>query len=115
MNKTVMFSFIFLFSVFISSLSQIMLKKSALKNYDNRIREYLNPLVISAYGIFLLSSFITLYAYKYVPLSMGPILESSGYVFVGILSYLILKEKLNKRKITGMAVILLGIIIFSWK
>lgn len=108
-----MFSGIFIFSVFISSVSQIMLKKSALRHYDSKINEYLNPLVIVAYGIFFTSSLITMFAYKYVPLSMGPILESTGYIFVGILSYFILKEKLSKRILTGMAFILLGIIIFS--
>ena len=44
--------FIYIFSVFISSVSQILLKTSANKKYESRIREYLNPRVIIAYGIF---------------------------------------------------------------
>ena len=43
---TAIFSCVFLGSVLISSVSQILLKKSADKTYDSRIREYLNPLVI---------------------------------------------------------------------
>ena len=55
---------IFLFSVFISSVSQIILKKSANIKYENPIREYLNIRVIVPYSIFLLSSFLTIYAYN---------------------------------------------------
>lgn len=113
MNKIALFSVIFIFSVLISSVSQIMLKMSTLKHYDSKIKEYLNPLVIIAYGIFFASSFITLLSYKYVPLSMGPVLESSGYIFVGYLGYFILKEKLSKRKLIGMLIIFFGISIFS--
>ena len=41
-----------LVSVFISSVSQILLKKAADRTYENHIREYLNPLVIFSYGMF---------------------------------------------------------------
>ena len=52
-------SWYFSFLVFISSVSQIILKKSANIKYENPIREYLNIRVIKdmAYSIFLLSSF----------------------------------------------------------
>ena len=52
-------------------------------------------------------------AYKYVPLSMGPILESIGYVFVAVFSYYLLKEIINKRKLIGLIIIVIGVIIFS--
>lgn len=105
---------IFLCSVLISSISQVLLKSSANKEHGNALREYLNPKVIIAYGMFFLATFITILAYKYVPLSMGGILEASGYIFVAVLSYIFLHEKISKRKLLGLAVILLGIIIFNW-
>lgn len=104
---------LFLFSVFISSCSQIILKKSAQVKYDHWIKEYLNVRVISAYSIFLLSSFLTMYAYKYVPLSLGPMLEACGYIFVTVLGVCILHEKVGKRKMTGMGLILAGIAVVS--
>lgn len=104
---------LFLCSVFVSSISQIMLKKSANKTYDNALKEYLNPWVIIAYGLFFASTLITVTAYKYVPLSLGPILESSGYFFVTILGMIFLKEKVGKKKAIGLLVILCGIIIFN--
>ena len=102
---------IFLFSVFISSVSQIILKKSANIKYENPIREYLNIRVIAAYSIFLLSSFVAIYAYKFVPLSIGPVLESAGYIFVTVLGYIFLKERVGKKKLLGLACILCGIVV----
>lgn len=108
-----MYIAIFVLSVFLSSVSQILLKISAGKSYDNAIREYLNPRVILAYGLFFASTLVTVVAYKYVPLSMGPILEATGYIFVTILGYLILKESVSRKKILGIVLILLGIAVYN--
>lgn len=89
-----------------------MLKLSARKTYGSKIREYMNPLVIISYCLFFGCTLITLLAYRKIPLSLGQILESSGYIFVTILGTTILKEKLTKKKLTGMLVILLGIYLF---
>ncbi len=70
--------------------------------------------MILAYGMFFASTIITVIAYKYVPLSLGPVLESSGYVFVAILSYYILKERLTKKQFIGMVLIVLGVLIVSF-
>ncbi len=104
---------IYIVSVLIASVSQIILKTSSGKTYDSFIREYLNPRVIIAYGLFFLTTFISLYAYKVIPLSMGPILESTGYIWVAILSFVILGEKISKRKLTGLLVIIAGIVVYS--
>ena len=94
---------ILLFSVFISSVSQILLKKAANRTYESPLKEYLNPLVIGAYGMFFCS----------VILTMSPILESTGYIFVSVMGYFFLKEKFTKRKLAGFALILAGVIIFN--
>ncbi|WP_407725212.1 SMR family transporter [Ruminococcus sp. JL13D9] len=117
MNKDTMviiFSGVFLCSVLISSISQILLKKSADRTYDSRLKEYLNPLVIVAYIMFFCSMMITMYCYRYVDVSAGPIFESAGYVFVGILGFIFLKEKFTAKKTIGMVLILLGIVVFSF-
>ncbi len=56
-----------------------------------------------------------MYALKVVPLSMSPILEASGYIFVAILSYIFFKEKLTKKQFLGMALIIIGIVIYTLK
>lgn len=115
MNKTVaLYSLILLASVFISSVSQVMLKKAALKDYKgSKISEYLNPLVIFAYAIFFLATLVDIYAYKEVPLSMGPILEATGYIYVTVFGVKIFKEKINKGKIMALGLIILGIAVYS--
>ena len=110
----IIFSGVFLCSVLISSISQILLKKSADRTYDSRLKEYLNPLVIVAYIMFFCSMMITMYCYRYVDVSAGPIFESAGYVFVGILGFIFLKEKFTAKKTIGMVLILLGIVVFSF-
>ena len=111
---TMVFSCVFLGSVLISSISQIMLKKSADKTYETTLREYLNPLVIIAYAMFFCSMLITMYCYKYVDVSAGPILESAGYIFVAVLGYIFLRERFSLKKNIGMAVIIAGIALFSF-
>ena len=103
----------FLVSVFISSVSQILLKKSADRVYDSKIKEYLNPLVIVAYGMFFCSMLITMYCYRFVDVSAGPILESAGYIFVAVLGFIFLKERFTTKKIIGMIVLMCGIALFS--
>ena len=113
MNNKVLFSLIFIFGVFISSLSQIILKKSAMSQYESKIKEYLNPKVIFAYTIFFGATFCSIFAYKVIPLSFGPILESAGYIFVSLFSWLLLKERISKRKIIGLILIIRGIAIYA--
>ena len=104
---------IFLISVLISSISQTILKASANESHENSWREYLNIKVIFAYFLFFFSSFITIFAYKKVSLSLGPVLEASGYIFVTVLGVIFLKEKVGRKKLAGLAMILLGIAVFN--
>lgn len=114
MNSLNKYMAIWMISVFISSVAQVMLKIAANKTYEKRIREYLNPLVITAYGIFFVSTLLTMYALRYVPLTMSPIIESCSYIFVPVLGVFLLKEKISKRRLLGMAVMIAGIMVFTW-
>ncbi len=113
MSRLQMSVCLLLFSVFISSVSQILLKKAANRTYESTIKEYMNPLVIGAYGMFFCSVILTMLALRYVPLSMSPILESTGYIFVSVMGYFFLKERFTRRKLLGFALILVGVIIFN--
>lgn len=101
------------FSVFVSSVSQTILKKASLTEHRSFIGEYLNLPVILAYGMFFGSTLLTMFAYKKLPLSMSPAFESSSYIFVTIFGVTIFKEKVGPRKLFALFLILLGIIIFT--
>lgn len=114
MEKPMLFyAGLLLLGVFLSAISQVMLKKAALRQYPNKLREYLNPLVIIAYTIFVGTTFLSIYAYKGILLSMGPVLEATSYIYVTIFGVTIFKEKLNRHKLIGLALIVLGIIVYS--
>lgn len=104
---------IWMFSVFISSVSQVMLKIAANRTYDKKIKEYVNPIVITAYGIFFVSTLLTMYALKFVPLTMSPIIESTSYIFVPVLGVFMLREKISRRRWLGMGIMLVGIFVFT--
>lgn len=112
-TELLLYSLILVLGVFISTVSQILLKKSANKKYGSILKEYMNPTVIGAYAIFFAATFLSIYAYKVVPLSMGPILESSGYFFITILSLVFIHEKPNRKKIIALLIIVLGIVVYS--
>ena len=101
------------FSVYVSCVSQTLLKKAALKEHKNFVEEYLNFPVIAAYAMFFGSTLLTMLAYKKLPLSMSPAFESSSYIFVTIFGVTIFKEKITRRKLLALALILAGILIFT--
>ena len=115
MNKTqLLYSLYLLSGVFVSSLSQVMLKKSAIKRYENPIKEYLNPLVILAYVLFVGTTFLSILAYKGIPISLGPILEATSYIYVTVWGVKIFREKINKQKLLALGLIIIGIIIYAF-
>lgn len=103
---------ILVISVIVASFAQILLKKSAEKSYSSPIREYLNVYVIFGYGLMFLSMFITIMAYSGLDFTNVPVIESLGYIVVMILSYFFFKEKITKRKLLGMTVIMAGIFVY---
>lgn len=92
--------------------SQILLKISANKTYKNRIFEIINPYVIASYGILFITMIMSIYALKGISISMANVIESFNYILIPVLSFIFLKEKINKTQLLGIVVIIAGIIIF---
>ena len=104
---------VYLVGVFISAVSQVLLKKEAMKPHDSVIAEYLNPRVIIAYLIFFAATLMTIYAYKGIPLSYGPVLETTSYLFVTFFGVTIFHEKMGPKKIVALVLIIVGILVYS--
>ena len=100
-------------SAFIASFSQILLKISAGKKHENVIKEYVNPLVIGGYAMLVVSMFLGIICYKHMDYMQVVILEPIGYIIVMFLSRIFFKERVTKRKVLGMALILAGIVVFN--
>lgn len=114
MDTTVMlYAGINLLGVFVSSVSQVLLKKSAMREHGSAVREYLNPYVIFAYVLFVGSTLLSVVAYRGIPLSMGPILEATGYLYVTAFGVAIFHEKMSAKKLVALVLIVGGIVIYS--
>ena len=103
---------ILIFSVVISTCSQILLKKASNIEYSSKIREYLNWRVVVGYGMMVISTILTIIAFKGMDYKNGPVIESLGYIFMMFLSRWFLQEKITRKKVIGNALILVGIAVF---
>ena len=113
MNVNLEYAIVFLVSVLISSISQVVLKISAKQEYDSKLKEYLNAKVLFAYAMFFGATLLTTIAYRGVPLSLGPVFEATGYLYVALLGRLVLKEGFTVKKVMGNILIIVGILICS--
>ena len=100
---------IYLITPLLSAFSQLLLKRAADDPRYTGIRFYLNWQVILAYGLFFGCMLLNVVALRYIDLSIGSLMEAASYLYVMVLSWLILKEKLTRRKLIGNGLIVLGI------
>ena len=113
MSELIIYSGILLFGVFISAVSQVILKKESMVAHESVSKEYLNFKVIFAYILFVGTTLLCILAYKVVPLSMGPVLEATSYIWITLFGLLIFKEKFTKSRFLALVMIICGIILFS--
>ena len=112
MSEMLSHALVMLLGVAIAGFSQLLLKRAAGREYSHWIFQYLNVRVIAGYAIMVFSTLCTVYAYRVIPLSMSPIWEAAGQIIVAALSFFVLKEKMTRRKLIGLGVILVGILVF---
>lgn len=108
MNKGVL---IYLLTPFLSAVSQLILKKAADNPKLTGVRAYLNLPVILAYGLFFGCMLLNVVALRTLDLTVASVLEASGYIYVMVLSWLFLKEKITRRRLIGNLIIVVGIIL----
>ena len=59
-----------------------------------------------------LSMFLTILSYGGLDFTNVPVIESLGYIIVMLLGYFFFKEKITKRKLLGMLIIMGGILVY---
>ena len=95
------------------SLSQLMLKQSANLHHKSRIMEIINIRVVFSYIVFFGAMLVNIWAMSQgLQLKEMAMLESLGYIFVPILSYVVLKEPMSARAWLAALIILIGMTIF---
>ena len=104
----------FVASSTIAAFAQMLLKKSAAEKHGSVLREYLNWKVIIGYGLMFAGMLLGVIGYsKGVQVKSGSVMESVGIVEVALLSAFFFKEKLTRKKVLGIILIIAGIIIFN--
>lgn len=99
-------------ATFFSAVSQVLLKQSANKEHNHPIFEYINWRVLTAYGISFSVLFLNMYAYTKVDMKYGAVIDTFSYVFVMLLSWLILREKFTKGQMIGNLLIITGVFVY---
>ena len=51
--------------------------------------------------------------YKVLPISLGPVLEATSYLYVTLFGVAIFKERINRRKLLALLLIIIGIVVFA--
>lgn len=100
-------------AVFIASVSQILLKKSAQIEHKHILSKFLNWRVILGYLLLLGTTIINVFAYRGVELKVTPMIESTGIIWVTVLAVCFLGERPSKRAILSIVVTIIGILVFS--
>lgn len=101
------------FSVLAAACAQMLLKQGAKMKHASFIRQYLNPWVISGYGIMGMSLLLNIFCMGHgVQVKEVSIIESLSYLFVPLLSWLFFKERITWRKAGAIAVIMVGVVVF---
>lgn len=95
-----------------ASVSQVLLKKGAMKRYGSLAGEYLNPWVMGGYALLFGSTFLNICGLRGLSFINGPVVESLGYVLVLFLSRAFFDEKITTRKLLGVGCILAGMLVF---
>ena len=100
-------------TTFFTAFSQVLMKTSAQREHKSWIYEYLNWRVLTAYAISFAVLFVNTFAYTKVDMRFGPVIDTFTYVFVMILSFLLLKEHFNIGQLIGNLLIIAGVLIYT--
>jgi small multidrug resistance pump len=97
--------FLIIINIAFTTIGQVLLKLAAI----NQGKFYL----VSGYLLFLLVIASSFYLMKLIELKYFTVIMSLNYLTVYIFSVWIFKESINKNRIIGVALVMIGIIIFS--
>lgn len=108
-----MFYILVILSVFAAACAQMLLKQGARRNYAGFWHQYLNPWVIGGYAIMACSLVLNIFCMSHgVQVQEVSVMESLGYLFVPCLAFMLFKEKITRRKVGAIAIIICGVILF---
>ncbi len=103
---------VLLVSTFISSLASYFLKKSTGK--ENKLLILLSPFFYLGGILYVVASGANIYLLQKLPYAIVLPLGSITYVWTMFLSNILLHEKITRRKILGMCIIIVGVVLVAY-
>lgn len=111
---------ILLLTIFVSTIAQVLLKVGVTKagGFDQNILSGILKILTSFYlmagfGLYGVSSYLTLVSLSKFDLGFFAIFTGLGYVFTLCFSYFLFNEVLTITKLTGSALVILGVYLVS--
>ncbi len=98
-------------AVLISSASQVLLKKKANQAPKRFWEKFLNAPVIISYVLLFGSMALNSLALRKMDMAVLPCITATSFLWIMLLSAVFLGEKPTKRKVIGIAMILLGVVV----
>lgn len=104
---------IYTISGIVAALSQLILKYAALKpNGKTGIMQYIDARILVSYTMLFGTVFLNMIAMRYMPYKFAPVLSSMSYIFVLLLGKFVLHEEIGNKKMIGILLIFLGMLVF---
>lgn len=100
-------------AILITPLSQVLLRLGA-KNSTTPLGALLNFRTLFGYFSFTIVVLLATYSLQEIPLRTVTAWDSLGYVLTPLAAWLLLKDPLTRTTLVGAAIIMLGIVVFSW-
>lgn len=98
-------------AVLIASASQVLLKKKANTAPRRFLDKFLNAPVIASYLLLFTSMVLNSLALRRMDMAVLPCITATSFLWIMLLSAIFLGEKPTKRKVIGIAMILLGVVV----
>lgn len=98
-------------AVVIASASQVLLKKKAVKAPKSFLKKFLNGPVMLSYALLFLSMALNSLALRQMEMSILPCITATSFLWIMVLSAIFLGEKPSRRKIIGVGMILIGVLV----
>lgn len=104
--------FIALLAILCSSAGQIILKVEDQRLERNFVQKYINPFVVLAYALMLIAFLMATVSLIRLPLTYAVLMTGIHSIIVTALANYFLDEELDKKRILGIALVALGIVVF---
>ena len=108
-----MYYLILIIMTLIGAIASLYLKKAS--NLEGMLNIIKNINLYIGGILYLISAILNIYILKFLDYSIVLPLTSVTYIWTMILSYFKLNEKINKKKIIGVILIIIGAILVSIK